>query len=356
MEDETGRLDAIRKDVERSFFRAKNGIKYVSGVGRPKVGLTPKDLIWTRENTRLFHYRGEQTPTRHPPLVIVWSIVSRSYILDLRPGQSFIEKLLAAGIDVFLVDWTEPSAVDSKTTLETYTETYVPAAIEAVIESTGTDEVDLLGYCFGGTLSLLSVAGHPRMPVRNLVVMATPVNFQVLEGPVRAIQTGDIEVDDLLDQDGNVPADVTYRGFAVLRPTATVFNYANLWERMWNDTFVESYQALNEWLRDQVPMPGGVARQAADLLVRRNLLMSGELKLGGRTVRLKDVTCPVLNVMAETDHIVPVAASEPICSLVGSTDAAELRIPAGHISLATGRDAFRTTIPNIIDWLEARSA
>jgi polyhydroxyalkanoate synthase len=218
------------------------------------------------------------------------------------------------------------------------------------------DEVDVLGYCFGGTLALLSLAGHPQMPVRNLVVMATPVNFEVVEGPAKAIRNGDLEIDDLLDDQGHVPADVLYRGFAVLRPTSNVVNYANLWERMWSDSFMESYQALNGWLRDQDPLPGGVARHAADVLVRRNLMMTGELPLGGRQVHLHDVTCPVLNVMAETDHIVPVGASEPIVDLVGSEDASELRIQAGHISLATGRDAIRTTVPKIIEWLEARSA
>lgn len=356
MEEEAGRLDAVRKDVERSFFRAKNGIKYVAGIGRPEVGLTPKELVWTRENTRLFQYRGQDAPSRHPPLVIVWSIVSRSYILDLRPGQSFIEKLLGAGLDVFLVDWTEPRPVDSRTSLETYADTYIPAALAAAMETAGSEEVDVLGYCFGGTLSLLSLAGHPQMPVRNLVLMATPVNFEALEGPISSVRNGDIAIDDLLDDSGNLPGDVTYRGTAVLRPTASVLNYANLWERMWNDTFVESYQAMNQWLRDQVPLPGGVARQVAEALVRRNLLMTGSITLGGRSVRLDDVKCPVLNVMAETDHIVPVGASEPICDLVGSTDATELRIPAGHISLATGRDALRTTVPSIIEWLEGRSA
>jgi polyhydroxyalkanoate synthase len=353
MEGRDGRLDSIRQDVERSIFRAKNGIKYAAGIGRPKVGLSPKELIWTRERTRLFRYAGT-APAGARPLVIVWSLVSRSYILDLLPGQSFIEKLLEADIDVFLIDWEAPEPVDSANTLETYTDNYLPAAIAAAMDAAGTDEVDMLGYCFGGTMAAVCLAGHPRMPVRNLVLMATPVDFSAIEGLVGALRKGDIEVDDLLDDTGNVPADVLYRGFAILRPTAKVFNYAVLWERLWNDQFVESYQALGEWLRDQVAMPGGVVRQLAELLVRRNLLVTGELKLGRRRIRMANITCPVLNVMAETDHIVPIAASEPIGRLVGSADVTALRIPAGHASLATGRMAVGMTVPKTIEWLEAR--
>ena len=350
-----GSLDSVRRDVERSVFRAKNGIKYVAGIGRPKVGLSPRELIWTRETTRLHRYRGTAPPGSRP-LVIVWSLVSRSYILDLLPGQSFIEKLLESHIDVFLVDWEEPEPVDSTNTLETYTDNYIPAAIAAAMEAAGTDEIDLLGYCFGGTMATVCLAGHPRMPVRNLVLMATPVDFSAIEGLVGALRKGDIEVDDLIDDTGNVPADVLYRSFAILRPTAKVFNYATLWERLWNDQFVESYQALGEWLRDQVAMPGAVVCQLADLFVRRNALATGEMKLDRRSVRMSSITCPVLNVMAETDHIVPIAASEPIRRLVGASDVTDLRIPAGHASLATGRMAVGLTVPKTIEWLEARRA
>jgi polyhydroxyalkanoate synthase len=351
----TGRLDSIRQDVERSIFRAKNGIKYAAGIGRPEVGVTPKELVWTREKTRLFRYQQDHpTPSRRP-VVIVWSLANRSYILDLRPGQSFIERLLAAGLDIFLVDWTEPEPVDSANTIETYVDGYLPAAFAAALEISGAEEIDVLGYCFGGTLALLSVAGHPSMPLGNLVLMATPVDFSPLEGLIDAIRAGDIAIDDLVDDTGNVPAAVVYRGFAILRPTASVFKYAVLWERLWNDDFVEAYSALGQWLSDQVPFPGGVMRQMAELFVQRNLLATGEVRLGGRKVRLADITCPVYNVMADADHIVPPAASKPILDLVGGADVEELTIPAGHISLATGRDMVRTTTPNIISWLEARA-
>jgi len=355
MAEASGRIDSIRQDVERSVFRAKNGIKYVAGIGRPKVGLSPKDLIWTRENTRLFRYHGS-APSGQRPLVIVWSLANRAYILDLRPGQSLIEQFLAAGNDVFLIDWTDPEPVDSRNTLETYVDNYLPAAFAAAMDHAGTDEIDVLGYCFGGTMSLLSAAGHPNMPLGGLVVMATPVDFSVLEGLIDLIRKGDVDVDDVLDDSGNVPAEVVYRAFALLRPTANVFNYATLWERMWNDKFVESYQAMGEWLSDQVPFPGGVMRQMSDLFIQRNLLAKDRVRLGGRAVRLADIRAPVLNVMAKHDHVVPPASSAVLTDLVGSADASTLTIPAGHISLATGRDMIKTTAPNIIEWLEARRA
>src|ERR1700761_75908 len=228
----SGLRETIRRDAGRSLFRAKNGIRYLTGIGAPSVGVTPSDVVWTREKAKLIRYRADAR-TRRPPVLIVPSIVSRAYILDLRPAQSFVATMLKAGIDVYLIDWGEAEAVDSTNTLETYADNYLPRAINAVLASSGSDEIDLLGYCFGGTLSLLCLAGHPEIPVRNLAVMATPIDFWKLEGLVQAIRRERLDVDDLLDHTGNIPAETVYRGFASLRPTTDIFKYANVWERLW---------------------------------------------------------------------------------------------------------------------------
>ena len=351
----TARLESIRREAQRSLFRARNGIKLAVGSGRPTVGATPKQTVWRRGKAQLYRYESGKR-TRRPPLVIVWSVVSKAYILDLRPGHSFIEHLLAAGLDVFMIDWGEADAVDAGNTLETYVDNYLPRALTRAAEVAEADEVDVLGYCFGGSLAAMFVAGHPEVPVRNLAVMAAPVDLRQIEGVIKALDRGALEIDDLIDETGNVPANAVYRGFASLRPTTDIFKYATLWERLWSDEFVEGYQAMAEWIRDQTPLPGALARQMVGLLLRDNLLATGELPLGDRIVRLRDITCPVLNVMAENDHMVPPEASEALTRLVGSDDASELRIPAGHIGLAAGRDAVRITIPRIVEWLNAHSS
>jgi len=348
-------LDAIRREAQRSLFRARNGIQLITGTRKPVVGASPNDVVWRRGKAQLLRYRSNKR-TRRPPLVIVWSVVSRAYILDLRPGHSFIEQLLDAGIDVFMLDWGIPDAVDSGNTLELYVDNYLPRALERALEVADADEIDILGYCAGGILSCLGVAAHPEVPVKNLAVMATPIDMSHIEGLIRAVERGALEVDDLIDETGNLPAGAVYRGFASLRPTTDVFKYANLWERLWSDEFVDGYQAMAGWIRDQTPLPGALARQMVDLLLRQNILTTGEMPLGGRSVRLADITCPVLNVMAEHDHMVPPAASELLGDLVGSSDVTELRIPAGHIGLAAGRDAKRNTVPRIIKWLNTRSS
>ena len=352
-------LDRVRRDVERNALRARNGLKLVSGVDRPNIGQTPKDVVWRRGRTQLWHYRND--PDTHggvrcsPPLLLVFSLVSRSYILDLTPGNSFVEQLLGAGFAVYLLDWGDPDARDAANTLEDYVDDYIPAGIDRVLELSGADEVNLFGYCFGGNLSLLHAAHHPDSPLRSLSVLATPVDFRHMGPLADLFRVGGLDVDAVLDADGNVPPRVVVQGFRSLTPTAEVTRYVTLWERLWNDEYVAGYQAMTGWADDHVPFPGAAAEETVRMLVRDNGMVTDRLTVGGDRVHLSDIRVPFLTVRAYRDHIVPPDATAPLIDLVGSPDKHELRLPAGHMGLVVGRTAARTTVPTIIDFLRRRS-
>src|ERR1700736_3504420 len=101
---------------------------------------------------------------------------------------------------------------------------------------------------------------------------------------------------------------------------------------------------MAQWTLDHIPFPGATFRQIAISLGRDNALMNRTMVLAGKRVDLAAITCPVLNVIAEHDHVVPVAAAAPVVDLVGSTDVEELRLPAGHIALSVGRQATKVTL------------
>jgi polyhydroxyalkanoate synthase subunit PhaC len=347
-------LDRVRRDVERNALRARNGIKLVAGVDRPGVGQTPKDVVWERGRCQLWHYRNEDV-RYSPPLLIVFSLISRSYILDLTPGNSFVEQLLAAGFDVYLLDWGEPDERDAQNRLEDYADDYIPAAVARVLELSGTDELNLFGYCFGGDLALLYAAHHPEAPLRSLTVLATPVDFRHMGPLADVFRVGGLDVDSVVDENGNVPPSVVVQGFRTLAPTAEVTRYVTLWERLWNDEYVASYQAMTGWADDHVPFPGAAARQTTQMLVHDNGMLTDRLSLGGDPVHLRDVRLPFLTVRANRDHIVPAGATTPLIDLVGSEDKHELCLDAGHMGLVVGRTAAKTTVPTIIDFLKKRS-
>jgi polyhydroxyalkanoate synthase len=347
-------LARVNRDVDRSLRRARNGIRYVRGSHRPQLGVTPKDVVWERDKAQLWRYRSADV-TVAQPIVIVTSLVSRSYILDLLPGSSSVEFLRDAGFDVYMLDWGIPDELDALNTFETYVDEYLPRAVDAALRESGAGEVTLIGYCLGGVLGLLYACGHPA-PVRNLVLLATPLDISRMGPMVAALNEGRLDPDELVDETGNVPADVLYSGFFMMAPTAAVAQSATLLENLWNDEFVRGYQAVNQWVRDQVPFPGGAFRQVVDHLIRDNVLMSGSWRLGGRRIDFADTHATVLNVMASNDKVVPHAASEPAGRIIGRPDRRDqLVVKGGHATFGTGRSAFTHTLPRIADWIRTHS-
>jgi polyhydroxyalkanoate synthase len=344
-------LSRLRRDVERSVLRSKNGLKVLGGIGRPATGTTPKETVVTAGKATMWRYRSDKRSGR-PPLMIVHSLASRSYLFDFNAGNSFIETLVDQGFDVFLVDWGSPDELDATNTLETYCDILLPQMISACLEASGAESLHLFGYCLGGVLTLLYLAGHPDAPVSKLITMATPIDFEFAMAPFgQMVRDGRIDASTLIDHTGNVPSEVIFNVFRMLAPTSEVTGYAALWNSLWDDDFVDEFQRTAGWSKDQVPFPGATMLQLEDLFVKKNLMATGQLPLGGRVVDLADITAPFLNIIGGYDHVVSPAANGKLVELVGSSDKQEFIHPTGHIGLVIGRHAQTRFIPAITEWL-----
>lgn len=343
--------------IERQVLRARNGLAYLAGTNRPAIAQTPKDTVWRRDKAELWRYRREDAPVSiAQPILIVHSLVSKSYVLDLQPNNSMIRFLLGEGFDVFLLDWGVADAVEAQNTLEDYVDDYIPEAVEATLAESGAEELNLIGYCFGGVLTLLLMAGHQdELPIRNLVTLATPADYSKMGFMSQMFASGRLDPDDVIDETGLVSSSRMDEGFQSLKPTDQIVQQVNLFQNLWNDQFVEGFLAMNQWARDQVPFPGAAFRQTVQILIRDNALMKGVIPFGRGEVRLKDITVPYLNVFAEQDGIVPAAASEPLTDLVGSNDSSELRLQSGHVGFVAGRQAAKVARPQIADWIRRHS-
>jgi polyhydroxyalkanoate synthase len=263
--------------------------------------------------------------------------------------------LIGEGFDMFLLDWEVADPADAENTLETYVDGYIPEAIGALLEEADADELTLIGYCFGGVLTLLLAAAHPELPIRNMMVMATPCDYREMGFMSNMFRANRLSADDVIDETGLVPAQALDEGFQSLKPTEYVTQRMNFFQNLWNDEFVEGFLAIAIWARDQVPFPGGVFRQTVDRLIRQNGLLNGVIAHGRGEVRLEDIRCPFLNAYAEQDTITPAASSEPLTRLVGSDDVNELRLESGHIGFVAGRQAAKVARPQIRDWLAGHS-
>jgi polyhydroxyalkanoate synthase len=112
---------------------------------------------------------------------------------------------------------------------------------------------------------------------------------------------------------------------------------------------------METWLNDNIPVAGEMFRQFVKLCMQQNRLIQGRLEVDGKRVDLKRITCPVLNLVAEQDHLVPCGQSLPLNDAVGSKDKAAITFRAGHIGMAVGSRANRELWPKVCDWLVERS-
>lgn len=344
----------MRGVVERAIQRNIKGVEYFASAA-PAVGLTPKDVIHQRGTLKLYHYRPQADELYRVPVLIVMATTNRAYVLDIQPGGSFVEFLLKKGFDVFCMDWDAPRPEEKKLRLEDYTQDFIPDCIRRVAESTGESDVTIVGYCMGGVLSTIYAATHADGPLKNLVCFTTPINWREMGLFSVWSEKKHFDVDRLVDLVGNIPPDLLLTAFDLLRPSGRAANAVNLWDNMWNDAYVDNYRKFDRWANDMLPLAGEYFRQTTKDLMWGNKLYTGELKVGGRSADLKNIKAPLFHAIAEHDHIVPRAASEPLIRLAGSTDKTELVLKGGHISLVAGANAVKRLWPQLDQWLAERS-
>jgi polyhydroxyalkanoate synthase subunit PhaC len=353
----SGQLQQFQDELQRAMLQSMRTLEVLSARDEANVGKTPKDVVWRRGTAQLYRYR-RTTETVYPvPLLMVHSLVSKPYILDLIPGNSFIEYLVGRGFDVYLIDWGTPRPEDKGLTLESYTDDMIPEVVRVVLDESEASEFSLFGYCMGGLLALLYAATHPDAPLRNLITLATPVDFSQMGLQNFWSQAPFMDVDRLVDVYGNIPPELIQQSFRMLKPASefSPVRYINLWQNVLNDRFVEQYRAFGQWTNDHIPFPGECFRQTTKELARGNKLVKGTLELGGKRVDLKAIRCSFLAVAAESDHIVQLPATRMQPDLVGSEDKELVVMPGGHVGLAAGRKAVQTLWPKVADWLGERS-
>ena len=289
---------------------------------------------------------------------MIFALVNRPYILDLKPGRSVVEVLLRGGIDVYLIDWGIPGDEDRKLNLDFYINRYIRNVVDKVKKISGSDKLSILGYCMGGTMSIMYTALHPE-DVKNLIVMTTGIDFKASKNGLLN-PWGDksyFNVDKFVEAYGNAPVEFLQSVFLFMKPIENlVTKYVTFYEKLDDKKLVENFLAMEKWLNDNIPVPGEVFREFIKYCYQENLLVQNKLKIKGRLVDLKKIECPVLNLIAEKDHLVPPATSIILEDLISSKDKETIVFPTGHIGLSVSSKSLKELWPRVAKWLAKRSS
>ena len=322
-----------------------------------RKGISPSEVIYEEDRLKLLHYISDRKPRYRTPLVFVYALVNRPYILDLKKGRSVVANFVDAGFDTYLIDWGVPTSADRHLTLDDYINGYLVNVMDVLQERTGVEPINVLGYCMGGTMSAMFTALHSRR-VRNLMLMAAPIDFASNESLLNLwSRPENFDVDKFVDAFGNCPADFLQATFQLMRPVGNLIEKPiNFFEHLHEDKFLDDFLTTETWLQDNIPVPGEVYREFVKYLYQKNLLTQNRMPVGKKIVNLADIKCPVLNITAEKDDLVPCSQSVCFNDLVGSADRKTLSLKgSGHIGLAIGGRAQKEIWPQACDWLGQRS-
>ncbi|ANB18430.1 class III poly(R)-hydroxyalkanoic acid synthase subunit PhaC [Dokdonella koreensis] len=330
------------------------GFRTLREVDDVDFGVTEKEAVYREDKLVVYRFKGARAPTAKTPILIVYALVNRPYMVDLQDDRSLVRNLLAQGEDVYLIDWGYPDRTDRWLTLDDYINGYIDRSVDAVAAHAGVDRVNLLGICQGGAFSLCYTALHPEK-VRNLITMVTPVDFHTPDN-LLSHWTRNLDIDLFVDTLGNVPADLMNWCYLTLKPVRLFQQkYVGLVDILDDKVELENFLRMEKWIFDSPDQAGEAFREFIRDFFQGNKLIRGGLTIGGRPVDLKTIRHPVLNIFAEQDHLVPPAASRALEGAVGSDDYTQLAFKGGHIGIYVSGRAQREVPPTIHDWLAARA-
>jgi polyhydroxyalkanoate synthase len=311
-------------------------------------------VIYTGGKVSLRYYHAVGKP-HATPLLIVYALIKRPFILDLLPGLSVVENLTQQGFEVYLLDWIPPTRSDAWRGFDAYVNGDLASAVHVVQEHSGADQVSVLGYCFGALLSTIYAALYPHT-VKTLVSLALPLDMRQQNIPFFNL-TKKIDPDLLTDAFGNCPAWIMKMGFSLMAPVHHLLHkHVGLHRNKDREGYAAMFEQFERWMNSDVPLAGQIFREVSTEIFQRNLLAQGRLQVGDRTVNFKHIHCPLLNVIGEYDDIVHPTSSLPLLDLLGSRDKQNFIFPSGHIGVVVSNSAHKKLWPQVGEWLRERDA
>lgn len=318
-----------------------------------RIAATPYEVVYREDRVKLKYYRPKGKPKYKTPLLVVYALINRETMLDLQPGRSVIETLLARGLEVYMIDWGYPKRKDRFLGFDDHINGYMDNVVDFIRERHRLTKINLMGICMGGTFSVIYSAQHPAK-IKNLVTTVTPTYFDTDKGLLHQWMKR-IDPDALVGTYGNLPGDVMNLGFLLLNPARLMIDkYVGFMENMDSKAFVENFIRMERWIFDSPDLPGAVFRKFISDCYKRNLLIQSKLRVGGRVVDLKKLTMPLLNIYGRYDHLVPPEACERLTQAVGSTDTEDICLRTGHIGIYVSGKCQGEFAPKIADWLAER--
>jgi polyhydroxyalkanoate synthase len=330
----------------------------------------PRTLIDEGELREVYHHRPSET-TGEPeedrdPVLLVSPLAAPALCYDLRRDCSLVEHLVDAGRPTYLVEYGEVPFRDRDLGIDQFVDDVVPTAIRNVSEHAGGRPVHVVGWSLGGIFALLTTASDSDLPIATVTALGTPIDLSHVPvvAPRRPLLTltpsntpGLGAITQVYKAVGGTPPRVVSWASQLSVFQRLVTKPMALGSNLDDADFLAQVEAVDRFTDNMAAYPGRTFGQVYHRFLKGKGLLEGEVEVGDRTVRLADVTAPVLVIGGSTDPITPIAALQPLVPLLAGSREARLEVvPGGHLGMLTGRQARTSTWPVMDEWFDQWSA
>lgn len=333
------------------LFNLKDVLQYKY---KPKKGVTEYEEVFRANKLKLLRFLPEEPKKYRVPLLFVYSLINRWYVVDLMEERSLMKFLSEQGYDVYITEWGSPSRSDKENGWDEYIADYMNAAVDYIRESTGQKKISIYGYCLGGTFCVIYSALFPEK-VKNLLIMTTPVDFTSKGIFEKWSDSKYLDPERIIETFPIIPPDFLETSFDIKNIASSIWKLQTFWEMLKSPKLLKNYFAMEGWLKDNVPVSGRMWAQVIKDLYQENKLIKGKLRIDGENVDLSKITANILNIVGTKDNIIPPPASLILNDKTSSKDAKDLVLNAGHIGITTGGIAAKKLWPGVHEWLAPRS-
>lgn len=312
---------------------------------RPEI-----QIVQNVNGANLYKFKSGNIARNQRPLLIIPSLVNRSYIFNLNKDRSIISFVKEQGIDAYVLDWCNLEGKEFSS-LSGVINIIISGAIDHLLKlHPQHHNIDVLGYCMGGILALGAARNRS---IRNIVLLASPWDFQHEKNHLaRLVRIGASGALGIIDQKGKLPLQWIQALFASLDSDAAIQKFIKFSKMDQNSTEAKMFIDVEDWLNDNVDIPENIARSCLKNWFIDNALVQNNWSFGGSDFDLKSINSNILIVASTNDRIVPYETVISMKDFFTNAQVEVIKSTCGHIGFIAGKNAIQETWHPIINWLK----
>lgn len=295
---------AIQDFVEKVTGAPPAGVEnFIPG---KQVAVTKGKVIFKNHLIELIQYEAQTKQVYKEPILMIPAWIMKYYILDLLPENSLVNWLVQQGHTVFIVSWLNPDSEDRNLGLDDYYKLGAMAAIDAVSAAIPNTKIQLMGYCLGGTLAMITAAAMSKNNdnrIKSLTLLAAQGDFTEAGELLLFITKSEVNfLKSMMWEQGYLDTKQMSGSFQMLR------SYDLIWSKMVQDYMHGTQRgmiALLAWNADATRMPYKMHSEYLEKLFLNNDFAEGRFTVEGKHIVAENIQIPAFVVSTEKDHVAP---------------------------------------------------